>query len=157
MSAMARLTRRFIPPEKLSTLSRARSSSPTRSRFSLAATFASLPDSPAILPKKTRLSVAESSGYSASSCGQTPMILRTWSLSPVTELAPMVISPSSGRSTVESILMVVVFPAPLGPSSPKISCRRMEKETSSTAVMPSKCLRRCWAVRKSSAPFMATG
>ena len=34
----------------------------------------------------------------------------------------MVTSPSSGRSTVESIRIVVVFPAPLGPSRPKISC-----------------------------------
>ena len=46
----------------------------------------------------------------------------------------MLTSPSSGRSSVAQIRMVVVLPAPLGPMKPQISPGCTAKETSSTAV-----------------------
>ena len=46
----------------------------------------------------------------------------------------MRISPSVGRSRVESRLIVVVFPAPLGPSRPKNSPVSMRRSRESTAV-----------------------
>ena len=76
------------------------------------------------------------------------MSFRTLSASRSTECVPMTTSPASGASTVESIRMVVVLPAPLGPSSPNICWCRMEKETSLTANAPSKLLLRLVAVRK---------
>jgi hypothetical protein len=42
--------------------------------------------------------------------------------------------PWLGKMSPISILMVVVFPAPLGPTKPKISPSSTEKERSSTAV-----------------------
>ena len=60
MSEMAMLTRRFMPPEKLSTLSLARSSRPTRSRFWPAASRASLPTQPGHSPEE----------YEVVDCGQ---------------------------------------------------------------------------------------
>src|SRR5688572_17351296 len=45
----------------------------------------------------------------------------------------MVAQPPLGSRRVQSILMVVVLPAPFGPSSPKISPARISKLTPSTA------------------------
>src|SRR5688500_9836917 len=45
----------------------------------------------------------------------------------------MVAVPPLGSSSVQSILIVVVLPAPFGPSRPKISPARMSKLTPSTA------------------------
>src|SRR5262245_44956376 len=45
----------------------------------------------------------------------------------------MVAVPPVGRSTVHRMRMVVVLPAPLGPSSPKISPGRASKLTEATA------------------------
>ena len=61
----------------------------------------------------------------------------------------MVTSPSSGVRTVDSIRIVVVFPAPFGPSSPKISCLPMLNDTPSTACSPLKDLRSSLATRNS--------
>ena len=47
----------------------------------------------------------------------------------------MVIFPESGDIRVDSILMVVVFPAPLGPKKPNISLSSILKEMFSTAVI----------------------
>ena len=44
--------------------------------------------------------------------------------------------PEVGLSSVQSMLIVVVLPAPLGPRKPKISLWPMSKLTSSTAVKP---------------------
>ena len=52
----------------------------------------------------------------------------------VSGLPSIKILPEVGRSTVESMLIVVVLPAPLGPSSPKNSPVPIVKERSSTAV-----------------------
>ena len=49
-------------------------------------------------------------------------------------------SPPLGSSTVVSSRIVVVLPAPLGPSSPMISPWDAEKLTFSTALCTPKCL-----------------
>ncbi len=50
--------------------------------------------------------------------------------------------PAVGSSTPSITLMVVVLPAPLGPSSPTISPRPTVNETSSSAVTPAYRLQR---------------
>src|SRR5579871_2881674 len=69
----------------------------------------------------------------ASSCGTTPsarfMATPAWRAScPATRISPFV-----GARMPESIPMVVVLPAPFGPSSPKISPRRISSVIPSTA------------------------
>src|SRR3954447_14448655 len=51
-------------------------------------------------------------------------------------------SPASGRTSPSSILMTLVLPAPLGPSSPSTSPRATVNETSSTACWRTYRLRR---------------
>src|SRR5271165_1839138 len=58
-------------------------------------------------------------------------------------IAPTSTRPAVGSRTPRIMLMVVVLPAPLGPSSPTISPRSTVKETSSTAVTGPYCLHRC--------------
>ena len=50
--------------------------------------------------------------------------------------------PEVGSRTPRIMLMVVVLPAPLGPSSPTISLRFTSNETPSTATVAPYCLRR---------------
>ena len=81
------------------------------------------------------------------SCGTTPMSSLTAWASLVTECPAMRASPPLGRSRQESIEMVVLLPAPLGPSRLKISPSAMSKLTPSTATTPlggSYCFRRSW-------------
>ncbi len=47
----------------------------------------------------------------------------------------MRIAPASGASTPKIMLIVVVFPAPFGPSSPTISFRATSNEIPSTATV----------------------
>jgi hypothetical protein len=73
----------------------------------------------------------------------TPMRWRTsfWRVvgsSPSSSSVPLV-----GCSSVVSIRMVVVFPAPLGPRKANTSPRRTSNDTSSTAVKSPNCLTRC--------------
>src|ERR1019366_2624269 len=55
--------------------------------------------------------------------------------------------PEVGSRTLRIILMVVVFPAPLGPSRPTISLRRTVNETASTATISPYTLRRSATAR----------
>src|SRR5580704_19774811 len=57
-----------------------------------------------------------------------------------------VMAPLVGRSSVVSILMVVVFPAPFGPRKAKISPSATSNETSFTAVNVPKVLTK-WLTR----------
>jgi len=52
------------------------------------------------------------------------------------------IEPELGSRMLRIILMVVVFPAPLGPKSPTISLACTSKEIASTAVISPYCLLR---------------
>ena len=50
-----------------------------------------------------------------------PMTRRTWSGFRVTDAPAISAMPADGRMSVARMRRVVVFPAPLGPTSPKIS------------------------------------
>src|SRR5262245_31111335 len=52
--------------------------------------------------------------------------------------------PAVGVSSVESILMVVVFPAPFGPIKPKMSPASRSRFRSLPATTSLYSLRRCW-------------
>ena len=56
----------------------------------------------------------------------------------------MVAMPASGRTSPSSARRVVVLPAPLGPRNPVTVPASTEKDRSSTAVTPSKCLVSPW-------------
>src|SRR5436190_855837 len=74
----------------------------------------------------------------------TPKRLRT-SVACVTGLSPSSSSvPLVGRSTVVSILIVVVLPAPFGPRNANVSPRRTSNVTSLTAVTVPNVRTRCW-------------
>src|SRR5215831_13005451 len=53
-----------------------------------------------------------------------------------TGMPPMVAVPPSGEASVARMRMVVVLPAPLGPTKPNISPRGTVKSTSSSATCP---------------------
>ncbi len=109
-------TRRFIPPEYFSTRSFCRSVSVMSSRTSSTRACSAAPERPYILPQNTRFSRALMSGYRAMSWGTTPMSSLTARASLVTECPATVASPPLGRRRQESMEMVVLLPAPLGPS-----------------------------------------
>src|SRR5260370_38408469 len=70
----------------------------------------------------------------------TPMFSRTWRGYRATSKPATNAWPPLGVMSVVSIRTIVVFPAPLGPSSPKTSPRRTSKLTLSTAVNAPKHL-----------------
>mmetsp|Transcript_48840 Transcript_48840/g.119012 ORF Transcript_48840/g.119012 Transcript_48840/m.119012 type:complete len:200 (+) Transcript_48840:1000-1599(+) len=118
---MATLRRRFIPPEKAPArwcaLSVRRTSSMRRS----ASVESEAKEMPLIAPKSSRCCLAERLSQRMSNCGHTPIIFLTRAipaavaiLCPSTSALPLV----GGRKPV-SILIVVDFPAPLGPSRAK--------------------------------------
>src|SRR5271154_3856182 len=66
------------------------------------------------------------------------------------------ILPEVGESTPSTMLMVVVLPAPLGPSRPTISPAPTSKLTSSTAFRSRNDLHRCWTDRIGGAAVILT-
>ncbi len=137
-------TRRFMPPEYLSTRSFCRSTRPISSSTSSTRLVRTEPLNPYIRPQNMRFSRPLRSSYRAMSCGTTPMSFLTSSALRITENPPTSASPESGLSRQERMEMVVVLPAPLGPRRLKISPSWMVKETPSTATGPlggSNCLR----------------
>src|SRR5262249_5179806 len=90
--------------------------------------------------KKARFSAAVRSSYRASTWGAMPIWRRTsgrvGSAAPLTDTAP-----ASGRRAPAIMWMVVVLPAPLGPSSPKVSPRASSRLTPSTATTRPYALR----------------
>ena len=72
-------------------------------------------------PQNTRFSRALMSGYRAMSWGTTPMGSLTACASVTTEWPSTRASPPLGASRQQSMEMVVLLPAPLGPSRLKIS------------------------------------
>ena len=137
------LTRRFMPPEYVSTLALALSVRPICSSTSSTRCFKAEPLMPYMRPQKMRFSRALSMLYKAMSCGTTPITSRTFNDSRVTECPPMMASPLVGLSRHDNTEIVVVLPAPLGPSRLKISPASMAKLTSSTAVASPYFLIRC--------------
>jgi len=133
MSALATCTRRRVPPDNSwPTLSRWGSSSSAPICFSTAARSGA-PLRPRNLPHSTRLSRTVSSGSTAVSCSTAASARRAPSGSSLTSQPAIHARPVAGRSSVASIPTVVVFPAPFGPSSPKISPGATVNEIPSTA------------------------
>src|SRR4029450_7185865 len=73
---------------------------------------------PRSLPSMNRFSWPDSSSSTAAYCPVRPIRLRTLAGSRTTSYPPTVARPASGRMRVDRMRMAVVFPAPLGPSSP---------------------------------------
>lgn len=67
--------------------------------------------------------------------GTTPRRLRAPAGSVATSIPPVRATPEVGRTRVVRIPMVVVLPAPLGPSSPNTSPAATENESPSTALV----------------------
>jgi hypothetical protein len=82
---------------------------------------------------------AVSSGSEVSACGMTPMAWRTPSASVTTSCPPTSALPDVGGVSVVIMRISVVFPAPFGPSRPKISPVRTVKLTSFTATKSPNC------------------
>jgi len=72
--------------------------------------------------------------YTPKKSGMYPTWRRTPRGSLITEQPPTQASPLVGRSRVVRMRMVVVLPAPLGPTKPKTEPSSTLKETSRTAV-----------------------
>ena len=82
---------------------------------------------------------AVSSGSDVSACGITPMAWRTPSASVTTSCPPTSAVPEVGGVSVVIMRISVVFPAPFGPSRPKISPVCTVKLTSFTATKSPNC------------------
>ena len=84
-------------------------------------------------PKNCRLARALRVGYRARSCGTSPLICLTSVGSVRMSWPPIRAVPDVGSSTPVSIEIVVVLPAPFGPSRPKTSPSSTAKLMPSTA------------------------
>ena len=132
--AMAMLRRLCQPPDSLPAFlprtsvrsNRSVSSSSFRCRFSL-----EKPWTPHI---SVRFSFTVRPGATAVSCGDTPMMFLTSAASLAILLPSRKASPPVGFVRQESILIVVVFPAPLTPSRENSSPRSTLRSRPSTAV-----------------------
>ncbi len=122
-----------MPPENALTFPRARSSNPAKERPNATRSLSRAPERPYIRPQKTRFSCADISPYKATSCGTTPMLSLTLSGCSRTEWPATVALPAVGARRQESMEIVVVLPAPFGPSREKISPCRTAKLTPLTA------------------------
>ena len=141
----ARSSRRRMPPEKFLIGLFAASVRSNCSSNRSAVRRASPRPTPCRRAKRMRFSVAVSSSSTEAYWPVTPSSWRTTCGSRRTSTPKMVASPASIGSRVASILSMVVLPAPLGPSTPKISPRRTVRSTASTARWSPNVLTRPWA------------
>ena len=107
-----------MPPENCFSGRLAASVSEKRSSSSVDFARAFAPDSPSSRPKTTRFSVADSVSSTEAYCPVTPIMPRTVAASSTTSRPKIRADPPSGFSSVASMEMVVVLPAPFGPSTP---------------------------------------
>ena len=111
-------TRRRMPPEKCFTSRPPASAMPKASSSSSARLFEAARDSPSRRPSRMRFSRPVSSSSTDASCPVRLTWLRTASPSVRMSWPRTRALPPSGGMRVASIRMVVVLPAPLGPSTP---------------------------------------
>ena len=132
--AFAISTRRFMPPD--SVMMRLSFFSHSDSAFSTVSIWAGL----AGLPNRPRLNetVAHtvSNASVVSSWGTRPISSRALRQSRMTSWPSAMTVPSPGVTMPQMMLMSVVLPAPLGPSSAKISPGRISRLTSLSARKP---------------------
>src|SRR4051794_26755147 len=136
MIARATIRRWAMPPDSAATGSLPRSESrncPSRRSASDRAVFAAIPKK---RPWKYRFSHTESDRSSVLVCGTTPMTCFAAVGCATTSMPPTNARPLVGITRVVSMPAVVVFPAPFGPSSPKISPWWTSRSSSSTAFNP---------------------
>ncbi len=131
---------RRIPPENVWTFLSLKSVNSTNLSRSPARSFATLRGIPYMSAHKKMFSKPVKSSSAVYSCGTTPITFLT-SLSCFPTSKPKTDAlPSVGFRIVISMLIVVVFPAPLGPRKPNISPSATWKETLSTATSCPKFL-----------------
>ena len=134
LSALAIITRRFMPPDSvMMRASRLSHSDSWRSSASSSGGFGGLPNRPRL--KATVLST-DSNESVLISCGTRPIALRAARQSRRMSWPSTVTVPLLALTMPHTMLISVVLPAPLGPSSAKISPRRICRSTRSSAVKP---------------------
>jgi hypothetical protein len=133
-SALAISTRRFMPPDScMIVVSFLSQSDKSRSTFSRCASFGGLPNRP-----RLNRTVAQtlSNASVASSCGTRPILERAARNSLMMSWPSARTTPELGRTMPQMMLINVVLPAPFGPSSAKISPRRISRSTLFNASKP---------------------
>ncbi len=107
------------PPEKKSTLSSARSSSPNSSSSALARRVRSAAGMPKYAAWNSRICRADSARSRLERCGTVASRRFAATGSRTTSMPATIASPLVGRTRVVSTPTVVVLPAPLGPEQPE--------------------------------------
>ena len=126
-SALAISTRRFMPPESVMILASFLSQSESSfSTFSIWAGFFGLPNNPRL---KLTVAHTDSKASVCNSCGTSPIMARAARKSLMMSWPSTVTLPADGLTIPQMMLISVVLPAPFGPSSPKISPRRISRLT----------------------------
>ncbi len=129
----ARSRRLRMPPENVFTARPAASVSWKRSSSSAALALASRRGSPSSRPMSSRFSAPVRFSSTAAYCPVSPTMARTIPASRTTSCPATWARPPSGWSSVAKILTAVVFPAPLGPSSPRTEPLRAPRSTPASA------------------------
>ena len=129
----ARSRRRRMPPENCEIGLFAASSRPNCASRPRAVARASADRRPCSRPNSHRFSVAVRSSSTDAYCPVTPTSWRTRCGSRATSTPNTRACPASIGSSVASMRSIVVFPAPFGPRTPKISPWRTSRSMPSTA------------------------
>ena len=156
-SALARSSRRFIPPEYVFVRRSAASDRPTSSSSSSVRDRAACP----VIPYSPHWSSSSSrpvcTGSSPISCSATPIRRRTSAPCSTTSSPATVALPAVGGSSVHSIRTVVVLPAPFGPRNPNTSPAETVRSMSRTASIPPLNVRRSERAAIAASAASATG
>ena len=118
---MASDSLRRWPPESVPVGAPAFSERPTSARTRAASAAAAARGTPRKAAYSARCSTQLSVGHSTSCCGHTPRRRRTSTMRVPMSRPPTVVLPPLGGTRPDSMLSVVVLPAPLWPSSAVIS------------------------------------
>src|SRR5450759_3174716 len=157
MSVIARSTRRRIPPEEVDSGLLAASVSSNRSSSS------AIRRRPALRPRwrrsaiSCRFSCPVSRLSTAENWPVTPIKERTASRSLATSCPPTRMAPPSARIKVDRMRTIVVFPAPLGPSSEKIVPSATVRSTPLSTMCSPKDLRTARALIADAFGLFITG
>ena len=133
-SAFAISTRRFMPPDSVMIFASFLSHSDSeRSTFSTCAGFFGLPNSP-----RLNVTVAHTVSNASvdSSCGTSPIFDRAARKSRTMSCPSAITVPPLALTMPQMMLISVVLPAPFGPSSAKISPRRIVRSIAPSALTP---------------------
>jgi len=136
ISARAIISRCCCPPESASTFAPALSANPSRSISPWARGSAAERGMPKYEAWKSRLSSTFSARSGLGRCGTTPIRRRTSTGRADTSTPSTRAWPPLGRTRVVRMPMVVVFPAPFGPSIPNVSPRSTRRSSPSSATTP---------------------